>query len=414
MLLPSALINNRHTVFIICLLISISSFAQSNIPKDTKCYVIVGAFNLERNAALFKNFLEKKNLKTSYRKNTYRNLYYVYSFESKDREETKNELFKLRKEYSFIKDSWLYAGNFKGPHIPSDQWIIAPKEPEVVETNNNETPIKEQISTPPPVEIVEKTEEIESIAEVEKITPPPLEENTYRIYINAFDATSLKEVTGKFSIIDTERSKTIQDINTHESVVIKKPSNATNKITVMSNLFDYRRVDHTIDLDEPLTDAGEVVELLGDTILLNFNLLRFNKGDIMTMWEVYFFKDAAIMKEQSITQLNQLLRMMQSNPKMKIKIHGHTNGNSHGKVLHLSEGDKNFFSITGGKHEEIQASAKTLSEYRAYTIQHWLIGQGIEEDRVESVGWGGKKMIYDKHDTQAHKNVRVEIEIIEE
>ena len=106
--------------------------------------------------------------------------------------------------------------------------------------------------------------------------------------------------------------------------------------------------------------------------------------------------------------------MMQSNPSMKIKVHGHTNGNSHGKVLHLSEGDKNFFSIKGGTHEEIQASAKTLSEFRAYTIEHWLIDQGINEDRVESIGWGGKKMIYDKHDSKAHKNVRVEIEIIEE
>lgn len=99
---------------------------------------------------------------------------------------------------------------------------------------------------------------------------------------------------------------------------------------------------------------------------------------------------------------------------MKIKVHGHTNGNSHGKVLHLSEGDKNFFSLKGDTHEEMQASAKKLSEFRAYTLEHWLLNQGISEDRVSSIGWGGKKMIYDKHDSKAHRNVRVEIEILEE
>ncbi|MEQ8926423.1 MAG: hypothetical protein RLO81_11455 [Fulvivirga sp.] len=63
---------------------------------------------------------------------------------------------------------------------------------------------------------------------------------------------------------------------------------------------------------------------------------------------------------------------------------------------------------------ETKASAKKLSEYRAYTIQHWLMDQGIEENRMEIKGWGGKKMLYDKHSSLAEKNVRVEIEILEE
>ena len=103
---------------------------------------------------------------------------------------------------------------------------------------------------------------------------------------------------------------------------------------------------------------------------------------------------------------------MQSNPDMKIMIHGHTNGNSHGKVLHLAEGDKAFFSLKSSDHNEISASAKKLSEYRAYTIQHWLTDQGIEESRIGIKGWGGKKMIYSKTDAMAGRNVRVEIEIL--
>ncbi|MEM9858640.1 MAG: OmpA family protein, partial [Bacteroidota bacterium] len=80
------------------------------------------------------------------------------------------------------------------------------------------------------------------------------------------------------------------------------------------------------------------------------------------------------------------------------------------KIIHLDPEDKNFFSLKAD-HLETNGSAKKLSLFRAYTIQHWLIDQGIAENRMEIKGWGGKKMIYDKHDSQADKNVRVEIEI---
>ena len=434
------------------------SFAQNKIPADAKCYVVVGAFNLERNASLFKSFLEQKNLTATYRKNTYRNMYYVYTFESRDREATKEKLFNLRKTHPQLTDSWLYAGNFRGPHIPSDQWYTddIPKEKEViaqaeersltaketteeyVDDNTSELEndsLEEEIieeqkdvvektaeAKEEQKDVVEKTAEAkEEIHEVEEspkaaevVSAPPLKEDQHRIYINAYDGTSLQEVSGSFITFDTERFKEIGSINTHEATIIDKPANATNRITIKSDLFDYKVVEHTIDLDEPETDGEGIVEMVGDTILVNFPMKRHEKGDIMVMWQVFFFKDAAIMKEESIGQLNQLLRMLQTNPEMRVMIHGHTNGNSHGKVLYLSDGDLDFFSLKSSSHEEINASAKKLSEFRAYTIQHWLMDQGISEDRIEIKGWGGKKMIYGKHDTQAHKNVRVEIEVIDE
>ena len=99
---------------------------------------------------------------------------------------------------------------------------------------------------------------------------------------------------------------------------------------------------------------------------------------------------------------------------MKIKLHGHTNGNSHGKVIHLGEKDNDdLFNLKSTKHVETSGSAQKLSEYRAETIQHYLFKQGIAESRVDIKGWGGKKMLYDKHSSQANLNVRVEVEILE-
>ena len=153
--------------------------------------------------------------------------------------------------------------------------------------------------------------------------------------------------------------------------------------------------------------------LHGDSILVDFDLQRFKKGDILIMYNVYFFKDAAIMKPESIYELNSLLDMLKENDDLVVKIHGHTNGNSHGKIIHLDLDDKNFFGIHG-EHKESFGSAKKLSLFRAYTIQHWLMEQGISQERMEIKGWGGKRMIYDKHSSQAEQNVRVEIEILAE
>ena len=63
---------------------------------------------------------------------------------------------------------------------------------------------------------------------------------------------------------------------------------------------------------------------------------------------------------------------------------------------------------------ENSGTAKELSLQRAHVIKDYLITFGIAEDRMEVIGWGGKKPIYDKMDKLAIKNVRVEIEILDQ
>lgn len=405
----------RYIAYLLAVITTMTSlsttYAQDSFAKgDLKCYVVVGAFRLEGNAKRYIGYLSARNISTDYKKNTHRSLYYVYSFDSKDREKAKQRLFKVRKDYPDLTESWLYAGNFKGPHIPSEKWeaMMAPPLKETVAEIIQDNPVVQEEATT--IQIPEKKEP--------EVIPEPkptiqLEANESLFYINAYNAGTLKEISGNFKIWDGERNKEIFDLNTHELTVVQHPNNATNRIKIISDIFGFREQGYALDLDDPLADSEGEVELLGDTIILNFDMLRFNKGDVMTLWQVYFYRDAAIMKEESVMELNQLFGLMKENDKVKIKIHGHTNGNSHGKVLHLDLDDKNFFNLNG-THQEATASAKKLSEYRAYTIQHWLMDQGINENRMEIEGWGGKKMIYPKHDSKAHKNVRVEIEILEE
>jgi len=389
----------KYGLLSILLSISTYTFSQDfSALKDNECYVVLGAFNLEKNAVAFSNSIVPLGYDAQYKYNSDRSLYYVYSFSSKDRESAKKKLFSIRDKHSDMSDSWLYAGNFKGPHITSEEWasMLAGPEKAVIE------------------EAVDNTE---SVAEKEVVEEPvkeekaALETGAFRVYLNTVKATNQREISADFKVIDLEREKQLSPIKSHEEVIIK-PKNGTNRIKLVSNIFGYKIEELVLDLDEPLIDTDSRVEVKDNTIFIDFELSKYKKGEFAVLWQVFFYRDAAIMKEESVYELNQLLGMMRDDDKMRIKIHGHTNGNSHGKVLHLDLDDKQFFSLNGSHNEDI-ASAKKLSEYRAYTIQHWLMDQGIAENRMEIVGWGGKKMLQDKHDDKAHQNVRVEIEVLE-
>jgi len=199
---------------------------------------------------------------------------------------------------------------------------------------------------------------------------------------------------------------------------VNDPNNRQHSIRIISTVFGYRPKELSFSLVEPNyydSTHQTSVKLLSDSVVrVNMGLERLQVGDIAVMWQVFFFRDAAIMQPKSKPQLEDLFTMMNENAEMKIKLHGHTNGNSHGKVIHLGDHDNDdLFSIKSDKHVETVGSAQKLSLYRAETIQHYLVKRGIAQSRIEIKGWGGKKMIHDKHSGQANLNVRVEVEITE-
>ena len=118
------------------------------------------------------------------------------------------------------------------------------------------------------------------------------------------------------------------------------------------------------------------------------------------------------MKPSSKFELNSLLDMLKENDNLNIKIHGHTNSNQRGTIITMNDDSEDFFNLNQEVNEG-SGSAKELSKERSETIKRYLMSFGIASDRMEVVGWGGKKPIYDKLDKLAIKNVRVEIEIMQ-
>lgn len=399
------------------------SFSQSSSKLDN-AYVVIGAFSIERNAQRLVDYAREKEITVEYKIHPTKELYYVFE----EVEDPLTERRRIKENFPEFYDVWVYEGVLGRDlsNQPASQKVVATSKGttqgsqevinvtrSVVDGNSGEM----RSSGASDLELDAANEE-QAVSRASEETTGPItiepKENTYYLYLNTYNAKNLKEVKGKVNVIDPVRAKQLKEAKSHTIEEIRDPNNGSKSVKLATNIFGFKEVQQSIILDNPVNDTtSSFVHTIGDSIIVDFELQRYKKGDVLVMYNVYFFIDAAIMKPESIYELNSLLDMLQENENLVVKLHGHTNGNSHGKILHLDLDDKNFFSLNAN-HKEDAGSAKKLSEYRAYTIQHWLMEQGIDEERIDIKGWGGKKMLFDKLDNQAFKNVRVEVEILEE
>ncbi len=371
-------------------------------PERSAYYIVIGAFKFQKNAERYIAFANEKE--ASYELNPYRQLFYVYVFASANKGLALDELRAVRSQYLEFSDAWIFKGTLGD--ISDNVVIEEPTVQQDIATRSNEgDPVQEEDIA---VEIIEE-EVPQSLSGI----PTELEkkEGFRHFYFNTYHERTGEEIDGKIKIIDPVRAKRIAERETHDIVQVPEPDNGSNTIKVSTDIFGFREVQHIIDLNNPVTDSTDAfVEMIGDSIIVDFGLHRFKKGDVIVMYNVYFYRDAAIMRSESLYELNALADMLNENSNYKVTIHGHTNGNAPGKIIRSDEESKNFFSLKGNLEEDF-GTAKKLSFYRASTIKQWLMQEGIAEDRMEVKGWGGKKMIHDKNSSQAAKNVRVEIEI---
>jgi len=117
------------------------------------------------------------------------------------------------------------------------------------------------------------------------------------------------------------------------------------------------------------------------------------------------------MRPESKYELNQLLSMLQENEHLTVRVHGHTNGNKSGKIISRTPGSDNLFSM-GENTKDGGGSARKLSLMRGEIIIEYLVQNGIDPERMDVIGWGGKKMVFDRNDPMAKLNIRSEIEIL--
>ena len=134
------------------------------------------------------------------------------------------------------------------------------------------------------------------------------------------------------------------------------------------------------------------------------------KGEMDRLDYIFFYKDAAVLRPESRFEVDRLVVIMKENPKLELRIHGHTNGNDPGKIFKRANANSDFFSLDGTL--EGYGSAKELSKERATLILDYLVRNGVDKERMSVKAWGGKKPLYPVDDAKAEANVRVEIEVL--
>lgn len=232
-------------------------------------------------------------------------------------------------------------------------------------------------------------------------------EGNRKFRFNLFNTMNTKKVDGEVDLVN-ESGKKMTSYKGNELTQVMR-ADASGNIILACEVLGYRKLLFKLNYDNPFLTDG-VTRGDNEEAIVPFGLVRLQKGDIAVMYNVYFFKDAAIIRPESRYEINNLLTMMNENSAYKIMIHGHTNGNASGKIITVGN-SKNYFSLSDTK--DGHGSAKKLSEERADAIRDYLIDQGINPERMEVKAWGGKRPLYDKNHSLAQSNVRVEIEIVE-
>ncbi|HPM32245.1 MAG TPA: OmpA family protein [Chryseolinea sp.] len=395
---------------------------------ETPNFVVIGAFAIPNNAKRFTEQANKRNLHAQFMINPNRNLYYVYVLSTIDRDKAIGEALRLRQQPEFS-DAWVYngmLGNMQSigePQMQSRGIDINPATEQKIENvlgddSTHGTSSVLESTMPVVIPSAQKTES----SEVEQIVDAVATEQTSNqdseldrgveganFYFKIFRTSDNKSVDGDVDVIDVDRTRKIGTYKGNMGVKVSDPASKSDNISLMCEVFGYRKVQHDINYITP--EGEDITKNESGAVQVPFELVRLQKGDIAVMYNVYFFKDAAIMRPESHFEVNSLLEMLKENPNYKIKIHGHANGGAHGKIIMMGKDSKSFFSLNNTK--DGYGSSKELSSERAEIIRDYLLSNGIETNRMQIKAWGGKRPIHDKHSTRAQENVRVEIEILE-
>lgn len=407
----------RAFAYTLAILLGLSSYSFAEpSPKGPHLskgyYIVVAAYRIgqEKHMEAYVIKLNKSGLHAKYGYDLGRRFYYIYLDYYTDYDVSIHEMLTTRKERGFI-DAWVRIMPDLSPEIeqpveekspPFDVAVSMP-EPEVAVAVNQPVLIDSNVN------LVLKVP-----TEQPKVKPTEVTKNLMNtpVFFNLVHSRNGRLVDGDVEVIDTERSRNITKVKGNSFLSLPDPKSKSGELTLVCNAFGYRKLQHQINFRSSEDTLRHYLVLVDSFYRVNFDLVRYHKGDISTLYNVYFFNDAAIMLPESTFELNRLLQMMQENPNYKIVLHGHTNGNARGKIIKVGP-SKNFFSLSDDVRNEI-GSAKDLSRERALVIKDWLVSQGVDAARMEVKAWGGGRMIHEKESANAKKNVRVEVEVVAE
>lgn len=197
------------------------------------------------------------------------------------------------------------------------------------------------------------------------------------------DTRNWQCISGTFVAQGGEQYVTIGNFYTIEQSGYAEPDSLTELLPGAYYYIDDVTVE-CLKCDPPETDEVNV-----DSVYLTHEQPAFSVGGTFIMHDIFFEFDKSTLLQQSYFELMRLTTLLETYPKMRIEIRGHTDAK-------------------GADSYNLR-----LSENRAKAVADYLISKGVDAKRIRYKGYGKSQPI-DSNDTEEGraKNRRVEFKIL--
>jgi len=196
------------------------------------------------------------------------------------------------------------------------------------------------------------------------------------------DAQTGKPIEATLYIIDNEKNDTLFELTSNSTTgkyLVTLPSGKNYGIVAQAPNYLFHSENFDIVQNTSYQEFQKDIQLKA-----------IKKGEKIILKNIFFDFDKATLRKESIAELERLYKILIDNPKIKIKIGGHTDN-------------------VGS-----DAYNQQLSEKRAKAVVDWLIQNGIEPNRLQYQGYGESVPIATNETDQGRQmNRRTEFEIID-
>ena len=200
----------------------------------------------------------------------------------------------------------------------------------------------------------------------------------------------------KGSILDEETKKPlyavieITDNSTNEIIAVFESNKSTGKYLIL--LPSGKDYGIAVKADDYLFYSSNVVIPKDEgytEIVKDVYLKPITVGSKVVLANIFFASGKSSLKPESKTELENLIRLMNDSPKLKLEISGHTDN-------------------TGSKSVN-----QRLSKARAKAVVNYLVKHGISADRLTYKGYGASQPVADNSTKEGRqKNRRTEFKVI--
>jgi outer membrane protein OmpA-like peptidoglycan-associated protein len=418
----------------IALLVALAStsFAQNQDATGPERYVIVGVFRVLDNAVAFTDKANKANFSAGYIQNPRNKLYYVQIFQSTESKKAFAFMMKVRLETEY-KDAWVYKGSLGAPirettsqevptqaqptetptqpkeepkevpkEQPKEQPKEEPEEPVVIEVPKDSVTQTPVIETPTETPVVE-TPTLDSVATT--MEPRPVGKPFFFKLVSSETGQPLE---GEVHVYETNSDHTTyQSFPANQIVYLPAPRDPSQVYALSTFAAGYQEMERPLNYADPATSATEVGS--NNEFVIALPLIHVKMGDYIEFSQVRFYQNSVMLQPSSREELDGLAELLKTNPRYKVTIHGHCNGDQDRNIV--VRGNNEDFFATNTSNQRRTVSAKEFTQLRADLVKDYLVSQGVEAKRVTTKGEGGKALIYPINSTLAGRNDRVEIEV---